>query len=390
MRLALFAEVDPNFAEGPLVWLASLTEVLHRQGHAVTVLLRARRMVPQPLACLDGLDGVRLVDPYALGWAVEDNRRSDLSVRQAVALLERLDAETPFDGVILRGASVAAVAAARPRLRGRLALYLTDFPQDAASFGWLARWRLRGILKRASLMLCQTPELEAYLRARLRLPAALPSAALPPMVPAEAYALAAAPPTPGAPFRLAYGGKFAPDWNTIEMTRLPAALAARGIPCTLHVAGGKALSRPDPDFPARMADALAAPGVVAHGTLPRSAALALAATCHMGLSWRSAALDGSLEVSTKLLEYGAMGLPALCNPTPMHRRLLGENYPFFARSEDDAVAAIARAATDPAAWQAGVAAVRGLAASHRADAIGATLSAALIQAFERQAPATGR
>lgn len=378
MHAALFAEVDPNQAEGPLAWVASVAEALACQGYRCTVLLRARRTRPEPLALLDGLKGVTLVDPYACGWATE-GRRADLTVAQAADILERLDeeADEPFDAFILRGASVAAVAANRRRFRGRLALYVTDVPQDPAALGWLMRRRLRRSFTAASLMLCQTPELETYLRAELRLPDDLASAALPPMVPAQAYGRAACPPAPGEELRLVYAGKFAPAWNTLEMTRLPAALEARGVSCRLHVAGGKALSRPDPDFPRRMEEALQAPGVVAHGTLPRLDALTLAAGCHLGLSWRAPELDGSLEISTKLLEYGALGLPVLCNPTAMHRRLLGDDYPFFAATWEEVVATAARAASDPTAWESAARAGRRLAERHRMDVIGRDLADAL-------------
>lgn len=382
MRLALFAEVDPNQAEGPLVWLASVAETLARQGHHVTVLLRARRRVLLPLAALDDVPGVTLIDAYARGWITE-GRRQDLTVLQAADLLERLDTETPFDAFLLRGASIAAAVTRRSRFRGRLALYITNIPQDSLIRGWLSRRRLRQSFGAAALMLCQTPELETYLRASLRLPETLPTALLPPMVPEKAYTLAARRPEREQTFRLVYTGKFAPAWNTVEMTRLPAALAKHGITSSLEVAGGKILDTPDATFPHRMTAALKAPGVTAHGTLARDDALTLAANCHLGLSWRAPSLDNSLEISTKLLEYGALGLPVLCNPTVMHRRLLGEDYPLFVITEADAVAAAAQAATDEAIWTKAAAAVRQVAARHRLNVIGRDLATALSRLPQR-------
>ena len=43
----------------------------------------------------------------------------------------------------------------------------------------------------------------------------------------------------GTPLRLVYTGKFAPRWNTLEMTELPALLSAGGIASELHMAGDK-------------------------------------------------------------------------------------------------------------------------------------------------------
>jgi len=69
----------------------------------------------------------------------------------------------------------------------------------------------------------------------------------------------------------------------------------------------------------------------------------IAAEGDIGLSWRHPELDASLELSTKVLEFGQLGLPVILNRTPMHEDLLGADYPLFAASLDDVadVAALA-------------------------------------------------
>jgi glycosyltransferase involved in cell wall biosynthesis len=79
------------------------------------------------------------------------------------------------------------------------------------------------------------------------------------------------------------------------------------------------------------------PGVVWHGGMGREAAMDAAAGCDLGLGWRAPELDSSLELSTKVLEYGTLGLPALLNRTPAHEALLGADYPLFVGSADDLV-----------------------------------------------------
>jgi hypothetical protein len=76
------------------------------------------------------------------------------------------------------------------------------------------------------------------------------------------------------------------------------------------------------------------PGVVWHGGVSRMSAWRIAAGCDVGLSWRHDRLDESLELSTKLLEYGQLGLPVVLNRTPMHEVLLGQDYPLFADETD--------------------------------------------------------
>jgi len=74
----------------------------------------------------------------------------------------------------------------------------------------------------------------------------------------------------------------------------------------------------------------------------------IAASCDIGLSWRDPSLDASLELSTKVLEFGMLGLPVILNRTPMHEALLGADYPMFARDLRDVTAIAEAAAADPA------------------------------------------
>jgi hypothetical protein len=292
-----------------------------------------------------------------------------------------MDAKHRFDVFLLRGAPVCQHAARRRALHGRLAFYITDFPQPPAKFGWWDRRRMRHVVRASSLLLCQTSELQAYLESELSLKDAPPRRILPPAVTEDAFAFAPArAPTSGEPLQLIYIGKFAPAWRTLEMCRLPQALAARGIACELHVAGDKFLSRPDPDFPERMKAALRLPGVTWHGALSQRDALALAASCHVGMSWRSVEFDSSLELSTKLLEYGALGLSVLCNPTAMHRSLLGEDYPLFVSDEKDVLRAAASAA-HPAVWRVAHEKTYGIAEAYRASRVGASLRQAMTEIF---------
>jgi len=77
----------------------------------------------------------------------------------------------------------------------------------------------------------------------------------------------------------------------------------------------------------------------------------LAASCDIALGWRHPELDASLELSTKVLEFGALGLPVILNRTPMHEALLGADYPLFAASLADVTAGAAAAAADPALYR---------------------------------------
>src|SRR6202011_2999979 len=166
----------------------------------------------------------------------------------APELLARLDAEAPHDLVVLRGRAVTAAAAKNGAFTGRLWPYLTDVPQSVPGLTSAAAEELGMIASAARYVLCQTEELRCFLEGSI--PAACGKCVLlPPIlteIPAPRGASAA-----GSVLRLVYSGKFAPRWNTLEMTELPGLLAARGIPAGVDMIGDKIHNSPG-DYHPRM------------------------------------------------------------------------------------------------------------------------------------------
>jgi glycosyltransferase involved in cell wall biosynthesis len=151
----------------------------------------------------------------------------------------------------------------------------------------------------------------------------------------------------------------------------------------------------DAGYKRRMRAALGEPGtssmagVIWHGGQPRAEAMRLAAACDIGLSWRHPELDASLELSTKVLEFGQLGLPVILNRTPMHEELLGADYPLFAASLDD-VADVAVAALDPAVFALAATRTSEAAASFALDRAAQRLRSYLARAVApADAPAAG-
>lgn len=345
LRAIVYGDVNLNILDGSAIWVQSMSEALSRAGVEVRVLLKAPVETGRLVDPLHTLPGVRVVDPFTSGMA---SGRDPLSADAAVSLIERLDTEEPADLVVVRGLRLVTAAAASPQLHGRLWTYLTDIPQSPLDIDDEQRARLAVIAGASRWMLCQTEELRSLIEASV--PGSGGRCELwSPIVPAPEVD----PPSrigASSPLRLVYTGKFAPLWNTLEMTRLPALLAEQGIDVEVHMVGDKIHDVPgDPEWSSRMRAALeSTPGVVWHGGMPRQEAMALAATGDLGLSWRAPEMDASLELSTKVLEFGVLGVPVLLNRTPMHESLLGPDYPLFVADESDIAAACARITADPA------------------------------------------
>jgi glycosyltransferase involved in cell wall biosynthesis len=344
IRALVYGDIDLNLIDGSAIWLQSVTQALARAGCAVTLVLKApvrtSRLIA-PLLAEPGVTVRRPVEEHLLDGP------GPVPAAAAPELLARLDAEQGYDLVVLRGRAVTSAAVRSGAFDGRLWPYLTDVPQSVPGLTPEAASELAAIASAARYLLCQTEELRCFLEGSI--PAACGKCVLlPPMLadipPARGAAAA------GTPLRLVYTGKFAPRWNTLEMTELPGLLAAAGIAAELHMAGDKIHDGPD-GYRQRMRAALDQPGVTWHGGRSREEAMRLAASCDIGLGWRHPDLDASLELSTKVLEFGALGLPVILNRTPMHEALLGADYPLFAASLADVAAAAAAAAADPGLYR---------------------------------------
>ena len=348
----VYGDVDLNLLDGSAIWLQSVTQALVAAGCSVTLVLKAPVRTDRLIAPLRDIEAVTIRSPHA-----EETGRGEanLTVPEAVAVLAAIDAGQRHDLVVLRGRALVSAAARDGRFDGRLWSYLTDVPQAVPAVTPKAAEDLITIAKASRYLLCQTEELRCFLEGSVAA-ACGKSVLFPPVLP-EYRDPERDHASPGTPLKLVYTGKFAPRWNTLEMTRLPALLAERGVAAEVHMVGDKIHDDPrDAGYRRRMRAALgevgtpSVPGVSWHGGQPRAEAMRLAASFDIGLSWRHPELDASLELSTKVLEFGQLGLPVILNRTPMHEALLGADYPLFAASLDDVVDVAAACAADPAVF----------------------------------------
>jgi glycosyltransferase involved in cell wall biosynthesis len=341
-RLALYGDVNMNLIDGSSVWLQSLARTLLLGDRVdVTLLLKAPRERGVLTDALAAPGRLEVVEP----------RGRPLTVRAALDELERLDRSRRFDAVILRGYRLAREAAGRRALRGRLWVYLTDIPQTLDAVTSEDRASLARIVDASRFLLCQTEELRAFLEALV--PEASPKTALlPPMIPPWPERPVRAPARDRGP-RLVYTGKFAPLWGILEMVAALPVIRQRFPGAELVVVGDKIHDpREDPSFRPAVERALrTTEGVRWLGGLPRERVAEVLGAADIGLGVRDPRMNASLELSTKLLEYGAAGLPVVCNRTAMHERLLGADYPGFVSDPAELPDVVAALWSDPERWR---------------------------------------
>jgi len=337
-RVLVYGDIDLNIIDGSAIWLVSIAEAVSLTDSEVHLLLKTPVKNARLLERLAWLAGIRVHQPAASPASVGEG----MTPAEAASRLVEIDRDLHAAVVIARGMQVCAEITKLPSLAHRLWSYVTDlaFPADAMSPH--QRRVLHQIVGASRRVFAQTEDARAYLEATI--PAAAGKClVLNPMIPNYLFHddyRSDATRTEG-PLRLVYSGKFAKNWRTLEMCELTTRLAELGIEAELTLIGDKFQEdKDDSTWHLRMQSAVELPSVNWLGGMNRDEALAHVRQAEIGLSWRSSALDDSLEISTKVLEYAAAGVAPLLNRTHAHEELFGSDYPFFL--EQDAVAEVAR------------------------------------------------
>lgn len=338
MRILIYAEVNLNISGGPTLWVSSSAELFGgAEGVDVDVLFMSpveRRDVIAEVA----LDRpVRFIDPWT--WAatssawqriVERATKRRLSAAGAAEAIGLLHQERTYDLLAIRSMDTCFELCDQPELGRRMWVYAAD-PEPYRSSSELLK--LKRVLSKCRRFLCQTEE------ARDAFAAMVPSASakmslLPPMI--DSIVRGSERTRNDRPPRLGYAGKFSKGYYIPEMLDAFRDIR-RAIPnAEFHVVGDH--FRSNKVFADEVRHRLCStPGVIWHGGMSRTETAAILDQVDVASSWRDEQFDANLELSTKVLEYAALGLPVLMNPSSIHRRVFGPAYPGFVETSDEFV-----------------------------------------------------
>ncbi len=150
---------------------------------------------------------------------------------------------------------------------------------------------------------------------------------------------------------LVYVGKFSRDYFIYESVRAFERLGRKNY--HFNIAGDKFHNDLVVSRRRFIATMEASQGVHWFKALRRNEVSELIERSDLGLCWRSSKIDSehSVELSTKLLEYGRLGKPILLRRIPIHERLLGFDYPFYVNTENELIEKIKLAFDDKRAYE---------------------------------------
>lgn len=333
LRILLYGDIDLNFMDGSAVWLTSIAPVLSQNAHIhVDLLLKAREQNDRLTTALKNKANLRLIQPFE-AFSTMSFQGPRLNVEEAVNIMSKLHLEEAYDLVIVRGFDLVREVMKYEAFRHITVPYLTDFKHDERSTAQ-EQADLKSVYAHFDYLFLQTKETKEALKnlihvdgEKIRL--------LYPMVPESA----AIPSFRNKHNRLIYSGKFHEDWHTEEIISATKKLAASDTRIHTQIVGDKFQERlREKENQLRIKAAFREETSIDWvGAVSRETCQALIEEADIGISWRSASLDNdaSVELSSKLLEYGRLGKPSLVRRTKMHEDLLGKDYPLFVDTEED-------------------------------------------------------
>ncbi|MBC2149677.1 glycosyltransferase family 4 protein [Listeria booriae] len=333
LKVLVYGDVDLNIMDGSAVWLTSMAGMLATNPDIqAEILLKARIKNTLLTDEMAGYPNVTIIQPYENLGERSFANGNRMNVAEAVTVMKELDAKNNYDLIIVRGFDlVRQLMQEGGLLVEKTVPYITDFSHTLTRSSRKERSELEEVYTRFPSLFMQTePMKKSFMRlmdvdgAKIQI--------LFPMVPN----ITSEPSFRNRNDRLIYTGKFATDWYTEEIVEVASELDEK---ITVGIAGDKFQGELAAKKAHIMQQFTEEPRIDWHGAMSRSASQQFIEDGDVGISWRSEVIDNdeSVELSTKLLEYGRLGKPVLLRRTKMHEDLLGKDYPLFVDTKEQFV-----------------------------------------------------
>lgn len=337
-KILISGFIDLNVIDGSAFFIAGLAAMCASHPNLEVKVVSAVKLVN--MAVLDEIldfENVEIIDPFddvTLLRSVGGAPGVRLDRGQYAGIISAVSRDFNPDSIIIRDTETGFHFAKKSSdFVSRLAVYVTGISSLDDGIATTVRQMLEYLRNSGTKLLFQTPEMLCMLKAEGLELSDKQSGVLPPHVPDGISSSELDWAAKGEDLKIVYSGKFFYGWNTDRIFAAFKALVLgerRNI--SFYVAGDQFRhSKEEPNFVANTKYLLkTTPNLYWFGGVPRAVSREIIRNCHVGISWRRDILNRSTELSTKVLEYGSLGVPAILNPTASHKALLSSDYPLFA------------------------------------------------------------
>ena len=343
LKILVYGDIDINIIDGSAIWVTSILSVLSIEDYIeIDYVIKAPIKNKENFSEIEKLANVNVINPFVT-FGIEKPR---LSVNDAVDVLEKLNSEKNYDGIILRGLELCLEAADRNALKNKILSYVTNFNHDKDSIEANEVKQLRFIYDNSKYMFAQTQEAQNCLMNIIEPKQANKFRILSPMIPdyvVEDQSFENKSNT------IIYSGKFAKDWYTTEIIDAFKKINDLNIEIKLTFVGNKFQGELAQEKEQIINELKSNSSINWIKGVSREESNGLIHKSDLGIAWRSSKVDNdeSVELSTKVLEYCRAGKPVVLRRTKLHEKLLGSDYPLFVETEDEFISKILMIFEDP-------------------------------------------
>lgn len=335
-KILLGGYINVNVIDGSAFFLSGFAGMCARHPYVNVDLVTANPVLSwEVLDELAEYSNVDIIDPYSPSQGhPQFIGRNRMTRQEYASVLADWYRRKECNAVLIRDNEVALeFLRLVPEATGHVFAYVTGLTfiegeQDPDELARVSR-----IISLGGKLVCQTEEIRNLVQLNLSA-AEKDIVLLPPHVPDPDPQALASLEEVVEPKKLVYTGKFFQDWKIDSILAAVKSINLDAMNLHLDVAGDQFRHAEDDKFFVDNVSYLLkhTQGVKWHGRVPRNVSRVLISNNHVGVGWRSNKLDASSELSTKILEYGALGRPSIVNRTAMHEKLLGRDYPLFVNS----------------------------------------------------------
>jgi len=328
----IYADLNINVVDGSSIWLSSVVSLFNAFTDVIVV---SKYNIVNDLITSNFKKSqyrMMVLEPKDIGF-----HSDGLSASEVNQALQYIDELVPsIQNLLVRGMEILEEIVQTNNFKNRLIPYVTNFYSQKTGTPQIIDGKhkvLSSISHQAKVWLWQTEEIRKLVEQNVYL-SNKQYILFPPILYDEDFKRNNKKRKNKEHIVIGYAGKIQPDWGVLELIEETEKLNKMGYKIKLRIISSKISNRSTiisgAGFAEKVKEYLKKDFIEYIYDVNRSSTIELLSDVDYIWSYRAAEFENStLELSTKLLEGVALGLPLISYPSSIHKRVLGEKYPYF-------------------------------------------------------------